>query len=47
MHHVHTCAQVTEFLTEAGFTDLRCYAGAVDTEYELGASRLMLTARRG
>jgi hypothetical protein len=36
-----------EFLIDVGFTDVRFYAGPDDTEYELGASRLLLTARRG
>ncbi len=46
VHYVHTCAQIANLLTEAGFTDLQFHAGPDGTQYQVGAGRLFLTARR-
>ncbi|WP_157891965.1 MULTISPECIES: SAM-dependent methyltransferase [Frankia] len=46
LHHVYTSAHLGDLLTDAGFTDIRRYAGPDGTPYTLGAGRLLLTARR-
>ena len=47
VHHVYTCAHVVQFLTDAGFTDVRCFAGATTEPFKLRAGRLVVAARRG
>jgi SAM-dependent methyltransferase len=46
LHHVYTSGHLGDLLTDAGFTDVRRYAGPDGTPYTLGAGRLLLTARR-
>ncbi|MFJ7305910.1 SAM-dependent methyltransferase [Streptomyces sp. NPDC099088] len=45
-HHVYTSAQIGHLLTDAGFTDVRRFAGPEGEPYEFGSSRMLLTARR-
>lgn len=46
IHHIYTSGQLGALLTDGGFTAIRRYAGPDGTPYELGARRLILTARR-
>ena len=46
VHHVYTSGRIGEFLTDAGFVDVRRFAGPDGSPFELGSPRLMLTARR-
>lgn len=46
LHHVHTVAQIADLLAGAGFTDLTLYGGPAGQPFDIGAPRLMITARR-
>ncbi|MET7550920.1 class I SAM-dependent methyltransferase [Streptomyces sp. NPDC005500] len=46
LHHVYTSAQIGYLLTDAGFTDIRRFAGPESSPYQFGSGRLLLTARR-
>jgi SAM-dependent methyltransferase len=46
VHHVRTVEQVTDLLDAAGFGDVALFDGPGGEPYALGASRLLLTARR-
>jgi SAM-dependent methyltransferase len=46
LHHVLTCAQIGDLLTEVGFVDVEHYAGPDGEPFRLGAPRLLVTARR-
>jgi SAM-dependent methyltransferase len=46
VHHVYTSGHLGELLTGGGFVDVERYAGPDGEPYEVGAGRLLLTARR-
>jgi cyclopropane fatty-acyl-phospholipid synthase-like methyltransferase len=47
LHHVYTLAHLRQLLTDAGFVDIEHHGGPDEEPFELGAGRLLLTARRG
>ncbi len=46
IHHLYTCAHLSELLSDAGFTDIGFHGGIDGEPYELGSPRLLLTAGR-
>ncbi|MEU4539324.1 class I SAM-dependent methyltransferase [Streptosporangium sp. NPDC023825] len=46
IHHVYTSAHLGQILTDGGFTGVERFGGPDGSPFEIGAGRLLLTARR-